>query len=89
VPGKENEGGFPAASNIYFLCRNRGVCVCVCARAHVRACVLGAQSCPTLCNPMDCMNSIWKDSLSFIHLRYMYFLYCILYTSIKSYTHEI
>ena len=27
------------------------VCVCVCARAHTR---VHAQSCPTLCDPMDC-----------------------------------
>ena len=31
-----------------FIC----VCVCVCARA--RACILVAQSCPTLCDPIDC-----------------------------------
>ena len=29
------------------------VCVCVCVYARARACVLVAQSCPTLCNPMD------------------------------------
>ena len=32
-------------------------CVCVCVRVCVRACVracMHAQSCPTLCNPMDC-----------------------------------
>ena len=29
------------------------VCVCVCMYARARACVLVAQSCPTLCNPMD------------------------------------
>ena len=74
-----------SSNNIYFLCRSRGVCV----RACMRACVLGAQSCLTLCNPMERMDSIWKNSLSFIHLWHMYFLYCILYTSIKSYTHEI
>ena len=28
-------------------------CVCVCARAHVHA-HTRAQSCPTLCNPVDC-----------------------------------
>ena len=35
------------SNNSYYVC----VCACVCVCAH--ACVLGAQSCPTLCNPMD------------------------------------
>ena len=107
VTGKENEGGFRAASNIYFLCRSRGgcvgVCVClsICVSVYVSVCVCVcvlvtsiscagegvcvclcvytcAQSCLTLCNPMDYMDSIWKNSLSFIHLEYMYFLDCIL-----------
>ena len=29
------------------MCCMTGVCVCVCVRTH-------AQSCPTLCDPMDC-----------------------------------
>ena len=34
----------------FFLC----VCVCVCVCVHVCVCVLVAQSCPTLCDPLDC-----------------------------------
>ena len=29
------------------------VCVCVCVCVHARVCVLMAQSCPTLCDPLD------------------------------------
>ena len=39
----------------------RGVCVCVC----VCVCVLVAQSCLTLCNPMDC-----SPPASFVHRIY-------------------
>ena len=30
------------------------VCVCVCARVRVCMCAQWLQSCPTLCDPMDC-----------------------------------
>ena len=30
------------------------MCVCVCVHACAHVCVVVAQSCPTLCNPMDC-----------------------------------
>ena len=33
-------------------------CVCVCACVHV--CVLVVQSCPTLCNPMDCILPVFS-----------------------------
>ena len=29
------------------------VCVCVCVCVHAHVCVLMAQSCPTLCDPLD------------------------------------
>ena len=35
-------------------CRELCMCVCVCACVCSVWCVLGTQSCPTLCNPMNC-----------------------------------
>ena len=35
------------------LCVYVCMCVCVCVCTHTRVCTLVAQSCPTLCNPMD------------------------------------
>ena len=37
------------------------VCVCVCVCARARACLV-AQSCPTLCDPMDCSSPGSSDN---------------------------
>ena len=42
-------------SSLYIFIYVRSVCVCVCVCVCVRVCVCSvAQSCPTLCNFMDC-----------------------------------
>ena len=92
MPGKENEGGFRAASNIYFLCRNRGVCACVCACAHVRVCTR-ARMC-VRCSVMS--DSLQPHGLYELNLErltelytltiYVLFVLYIIYINKKLYT---